>query len=481
MNALLRYPIRHLVLVLLAGFAILIGLLTYLLTRPVVMQQVEQQASNRLRAELTQLQGVLQLLLRTNHLEGAQSVVASLGSAPEHELALVTDAAGITLASTRLADIGAEWTSLGLSLDTDLIKQAGATAGAVVQLDANHQRLLGYIPICGAAFEAALRPRQCGFLYQQLDLTPSKSDAGAALHRQAIGYSLGLAVVASLLGMVLHRVVTQRLERLIGAVKQFTAGDTNARASLQGRDELAQVSDAFDAMAQTIASNQQQREAARQFLQSTLNALSAHIAILDGDGTILAVNTAWQRFAQVNAFMGARYGIGSNYLHICDVATDDCAEEAPTVAEGIREVIEHRRDHFELEYPCHSPTEQRWFLARVTCFDSPRGIRVVIAHENITQRKLAEIDLQRAHDDLEQRVRARTAELETANEEVRRFAYLASHDLRTPLVNLQGFAGELRASCNIIQEGMAEALPHLEAAQRAELTREAYPIVKTKI
>jgi len=131
------------------------------------------------------------------------------------------------------------------------------------------------------------------------------------------------------------------------------------------------------------------RESQR-FLQSTLDALSAHIAILDGSGTIIAVNRAWCRFAEANHFGGAKWEAGMNYLDICESATGDFAEEAKTVAKGIREVIERQRDEFCLEYPCYSPTERRWFIVRVTRFSGDGPIRVVVVHENITERKLVE-------------------------------------------------------------------------------------------
>ena len=52
---------------------------------------------------------------------------------------------------------------------------------------------------------------------------------------------------------------------------------------------------------------------------------------------------------------------------------------------------------------------------------------------------------------LEQRVQERTADLARANDEVQRFAYIVTHDLRAPLVNIMGFTSELEGSVNSLQ------------------------------
>ena len=128
----------------------------------------------------------------------------------------------------------------------------------------------------------------------------------------------------------------------------------------------------------------------QRFLQSTLNALSDHIAILDQEGTILEVNASWRRFARENGLAWSDYGVGRNYLSVVESASGDSAEKAQEVAQGIREVMAGRREWFAIEYPCHGPRNRCWFVMRVTRFESGEGVRVVTLHEDITERKLAE-------------------------------------------------------------------------------------------
>ena len=142
---------------------------------------------------------------------------------------------------------------------------------------------------------------------------------------------------------------------------------------------------------QTAREEQAQRS---QELQQTLDSLSAHIAILDESGEIIAVNGVWRAFAEANGGDPGRVSEGSNYLRACQSSTGLNAEEAAAFAEGIRDVLSGRRANFEMEYPCHSPTERRWFMGRVTPFFCNEKPWAVVAHENITERKIAEEALQ---------------------------------------------------------------------------------------
>jgi two-component system cell cycle sensor histidine kinase/response regulator CckA len=127
----------------------------------------------------------------------------------------------------------------------------------------------------------------------------------------------------------------------------------------------------------------------RAFFRAALDALTDHVAILNEDGTILAVNDVWTRFASEIGDAGESAAVGANYLEICESASGPFAGDAADVARGVRDVIGGRRERFTFEYPCHSPTRQRWFVLRVTRFEDDGKIRVLVAHENITERREA--------------------------------------------------------------------------------------------
>lgn len=130
-------------------------------------------------------------------------------------------------------------------------------------------------------------------------------------------------------------------------------------------------------------------EEANRFNRATLDGLSANIAILDEQGEILAVNKSWEDFAAANGHAPETSFIGVNYLGVCERSAGPRSAEAPTISAGIKAVLADETPQFDLVYPCHSPSERRWFMVRVTRF--PGAVkRLIVAHENITERTLAE-------------------------------------------------------------------------------------------
>ncbi|MEF2554571.1 diguanylate cyclase [Aurantimonas sp. A2-1-M11] len=141
-------------------------------------------------------------------------------------------------------------------------------------------------------------------------------------------------------------------------------------------------------------------QAVRGLAVAVIDALTSHICVLNKHGTIIAVNRAWREFAVANSYLKERSGVGANYLTVCQSVVGQEAKDALAFHDGIRSVLQSRQDYFQLEYPCHSPAEERWFLARVSplyrgrteaASRGPSG--AVVSHANITDRKSLEIKL----------------------------------------------------------------------------------------
>lgn len=179
----------------------------------------------------------------------------------------------------------------------------------------------------------------------------------------------------------------------------------------------------------------------QQLNQAILDSLAEHIAVLDKTGKIVAINKAWEDFALQNGIGPDELHstIGTNYLEVCEAASGDCSEEATIVCSGIRSVLNGVVDHFRLEYPCHSPTEEQWFLLQVTPLMHAGG-GAVISHLNITERRR-----------IEARMSALLAEAELAKESAEsanrakdEFIAQITHDLRSPLSAVLGWAKVLK-------------------------------------
>ena len=129
------------------------------------------------------------------------------------------------------------------------------------------------------------------------------------------------------------------------------------------------------------------------FYKALIDSMSANVAVLDDDGTIIMVNQPWLQFAMDNPKKSGEpvgnAGVGTNYLDLCRNSTGAFSDEAMTAHDGIRAVLERRLPAFYLEYPCHSEDEKRWFLMMATAMRGA-GRRVVVSHINITERKESE-------------------------------------------------------------------------------------------
>ncbi|MCR5878927.1 PAS domain-containing protein [Phenylobacterium sp. J367] len=125
----------------------------------------------------------------------------------------------------------------------------------------------------------------------------------------------------------------------------------------------------------------QEVERARGLLRETLDALTAQVLILDGKGTIVGANAAFQAFATARGLAPA--AIGENYLEL----TRDTRAGArlASIRKGLTAVLQKGARGFETEYAMQVAGEPRSFQLRISRFEHDGEVRVVVAHEDVTE------------------------------------------------------------------------------------------------
>ncbi|HSP37481.1 MAG TPA: ATP-binding protein [Frankiaceae bacterium] len=115
---------------------------------------------------------------------------------------------------------------------------------------------------------------------------------------------------------------------------------------------------------------------------SAFDALPSECAVLTPDGVILAVNRAWRWFGDQND-AGARCGVGTNYLQVTDRAAAAGDDVASVASSALAAVFSGDAPRALLDYPCHSPEQERWF--RLGAEPMPGRHDVLVVHTDITQ------------------------------------------------------------------------------------------------
>jgi signal transduction histidine kinase len=195
-----------------------------------------------------------------------------------------------------------------------------------------------------------------------------------------------------------------------------------------------------------------------------LDCLPDPIAVVDADGTIVAVNRAWEQFGQENGATAARSGVGVNYLTVCRHADGLHAAEGHAVGDGLAAVLAGDLPRFTLEYPCHAPHEERWFSVTVRPLQPPDAGAVVV-HTAVTAQKQAAVLEQFLGDSLAHHLRNPLTRMQLAAQLLERqlaAGGVPERDRLAPIADgLTGATRQMTALLDGVQRGLA--LPALPA------------------
>jgi PAS domain S-box-containing protein len=174
--------------------------------------------------------------------------------------------------------------------------------------------------------------------------------------------------------------------------------------------------------------------------------LYGRVVAIDREGTIIAVNQSWSRFAEEHGLALEAVSVGANYLATCRRAAEGGEPDAGQALKAILGVLEGRAGHASLEYACPLPSETRWFEMTVEPFRRPEG-GVVIAHVDITRRRQAEDEARRQREELAHVLRVTT---------LGELAASLAHEINQPLAAILSNAQAARRALDRETSGRAE-------------------------
>ncbi|HSG22397.1 MAG TPA: PAS domain S-box protein [Azonexus sp.] len=199
--------------------------------------------------------------------------------------------------------------------------------------------------------------------------------------------------------------------------------------------------------------------------RAVLDSVRSQVAVLNREGTIIAVNEAWRSFARENSNtpeQEARTGVGTNFLEICQhqgMGTGD--NEAPngkTIHRAVVELLQGKTARFSCDCPCDTSTRQLWFHLNITPLRIPAG-GAVVSYFDITEIKRSQ-EVQRT---ATIQLKAMAAKHLAIQEEERRLLSMELHDhIGQTLTSLQLYLHALHAELHesdrgrqIVLEGVA--------------------------
>ena len=335
--------------------------------------------------------------IAANDLSGLQEIVEAQRRYPELIFAILTDEEGRVLADTDTSRRG----QFILDLPREVRQSVLSRTAALVDV----------------ATPAIIGGRHVGWVRVGISQKVS-GEKLAQIIRSGFVYALAAIVIGSFVAWLMGRRITRRLYAVQTTINSIRAGNRLARATITGVDEAAMMAHEFNSMLDAVAERDAELRASEEKYRELIHKIQAAVVVHGADTRILTSNQMAQRlFGLTEEQMKGKSSIDSDWHFSREDGTVMPLEEYPS-----NRVMATREPLREAVVGLHHPgmEDDVWVLVSADPVLDEHGdmMQVIVTFVDITEHKKMEEALRRSQEELELRVKERTAELSDSNRQL---------------------------------------------------------------
>ena len=255
-----------------------------------------------IKRDMVLLQREIETELRTDHSDEAEQAITSRGVNTRHQTLVMIDDQGVIRFSTRFAQKRQQAEQILPDFEPTRFERLQLHNHADIKLEQAKNRFTVYYPLVLERQNDELRSRRIGAIFMVYDYSDDLAAIWQILWHTSLSIGAALIVAVLIFFLFAHIFITRPVKHLISATRAIADGNFDVASNIDGQGEFAQLSAAFNRMAEQLRSQRAERDKAlsalrkkEQWQRQLLNTLPHGVQENDTDGVITYSNAAHHR------------------------------------------------------------------------------------------------------------------------------------------------------------------------------------------
>ncbi len=225
--------------------------------------------------------GILEYLYRRANGDGTDLIISQLEDEIDLKSAMMFDEEDQVVLTTHRELKGLDISQTPAAVSQSYFDKVRQLQAGQVTLSPDRTSVQAFYPVALKAEPGEILPSKIGILFLDYDLTGLRLQTYSDALKRSLESTLVFALLCAGVWFLFEEILTRRAARLVSASNRLSEGDLNVRAQLQGSDELAMISTAFDSMATMMQHKTEALESSQVDLSNAKEALAEYNRTLE--------------------------------------------------------------------------------------------------------------------------------------------------------------------------------------------------------